>query len=172
MLELDRLRKRYRQLQNASDLNEELLLRILLDFVLQVDDKEIDIDNSSFLISEEGFEIQLFATKAKHCTLYLEILNHNIIDIQLKEGGEYLYLQEISDWNDVQKLRGALSDLFTSQIKETLIKTRNKIKKAIYSVNHEINHSPSTQEYSITLGAILPWQKKLTEVNIYEPWIE
>lgn len=175
MLDLNILHDKYQKLQEVGDLNRDYLLRLLLDYILEVDDQKIDVNNSSFLILENGVEIKLVAKQKKHCTIYFEIFgdnNKNYFDIQLKEGGEYLHLQEISDWNDVKKLREALSDLVHSEIKETLIKKDDKIKKAIYRIHHNINDSITTQNYSITLGITFPWQRKSTEVNTYRPWIE
>ena len=171
MLDLILLKNKYQEIQSVDKLNKDYLLRLYFDFLFQIDKKKINVEQSKFLHINDGYKIILISKGDSSCTIYFEILNETVVDIQLNKGGEFLPLQPISDLSDVYKLRRALSDLFQSVIKEELFIVENKIKRVKYTVYLNNVNASSSQEYISSYGVIFPWQKKVIESKIYGAWL-
>src|SRR5687768_10763173 len=134
----------YRETQPINEIKKELLLRVLIEFIIEIDFNVIDVDKSLFEIRADGYQLTLLPKSMQNCPIFIEILNNTQIDVQLNQGGEYLYLQPVNDWTDVKKLRSALMDLFYQPIEEWLHKSNGKIKRASYVINHPLEDGVKT----------------------------
>ncbi|MEP1035102.1 hypothetical protein [Ekhidna sp.] len=148
------------------------ILSIVLSLLTQISKKKICLRESKFIIKEDSYLIKLFPKENSCCPIFFEMLNQNEIDIQLNQGGEYLYLQPIQNISDGLKLRNAVSDILRNEIIEEVLKIEGSIRKVTYTVYQTIDGKSRPYVYSNVLGQILPWKKKDREKITYQPWIE
>lgn len=170
-MEKDIFIKLYNDLRSIEEINKELLLRVILEFIIDLDFSEIDLRQSKFERKADGYNFDLFSNNNRKCAMFIEILNNNEVDVQLNAGGEYLYLQPIINWTDVNKLRKALSDIFFETIEEKLTNCNGKLTRATYTVCHRLDKGVERKSYSSILGNCWFWQRKEVVEKIYEPWI-
>jgi hypothetical protein len=171
-MDKDAFVKLYDGLHLVKEINKELLLRVILEFVVDIDFNDVDDTRIKFQIETGGYRLDLFSKSNLKCPLYIEVLNYNEVDVQLNAGGEYLHLQPIKSWSDVSKLRSALRDVFFESIEETVIICGGEMKRASYRLSHKFERKVEQQSYSTVLGNCWFWQKKQTLEVIYQPWIQ
>lgn len=159
----------YDSLKNFNEISGELLIKIYLEYVLDIDFEKIDIVKSE-LILNESFQLNLISKKKNNCSIYLEILEGNIVDIQLNEGGEYLYFYKIEDWTNVKNYRSALENLLKFEVKEKLTYCDTKLVSATYTIDYLFDNEVKSNDYTIILGSCFFGKKRITE-KIYKPWL-
>lgn len=165
--------KVYGELKCADNVDKDVLLREIFEFVLKIDFGMVDFDRSVFEKREGGYDLRLVSLEGYgRCNVYIEILNQIQLDIQIGKGGEYIYFHPMLNWSDIGKLRIALNDLFTSEIEEVVVVSNSQIKSVSYSVNHKREDGDQTKTYAVYFGTSWFWQNKLIQEKVYSPWIQ
>ncbi len=172
MLELHKIHSRLKSKERVflDSINEMSLFLILIEELLNIDEAQIDIENSSYTQNDMDINLVLVGMK-NHCKIYFEVVSPNIVDIQLGSGGEFLFMQEITTIDDSHKFRQAIRDLLTSSIEEKVVCSNGNIASVTYKVLHNIGENNIKQEYSSFFKMTWPWEKKVIKENVYNSWI-
>ncbi|MES2760987.1 MAG: hypothetical protein V4677_02225 [Bacteroidota bacterium] len=166
---ISEIKRKLDLLSQINEINEEFLIKTILEEVADIKDSKID-KKSSILLDENNFELALISPQ-NNCNIYFEVFEPNTVDIQIGIGGEYLYQQKIKDLSDVYKLRGAIKDLLTSEISEELTKVNDKIIRSTYTVKHILNSVEQHHYYSAAFGFSPLFSKKQKIQRIYDAWL-
>ena len=154
-----------------SSINPKSILKVLIDELLHLEEEKIDVEKSTFEKSDSNYRLVLVGKDEKYCRVFFEILFPNIVDIQLNQGGEYLFVEPVNDLDDLHNFRQTVRDLLKSEIREQLVFRNKKIIKASYEILHKIGEKEFWQEYSIFLDNIWPWQKRKNLNRCYKSWV-
>ena len=157
--------------RSQDDISELSLLLILVEELLNIDERKIDIEKSSYTHNSCSINLVLVSGEEVYCKIYFEIISPNVVDIQLQNGGEYLFMQEILNNDDKHKFRQAVRDLLTSPVTEQIVYSKKNIASVSYSILHKIGEKTIKQNYSSSFKTIWPWEKKEIVNKEYKSWI-
>jgi|SRR5690554_200975 len=135
-------------------------------------------------ISDELFEIvftirngkvllwvRLFSNDNLHCPIFIN-LDENIVDIQLKNGAEYLYLFPIETEVQLERLTETLEVLLTNPINERIYLINEKVVGTSYTTFYK--KGSLLKKYKFGSGKIwFPfWKRPGLKSTTYKPWID
>lgn len=155
----------------GSEINRSLILEEIFYFIDQILDIHIDETSSKLEFKHQNLDIRLISKDNLNCNIYFGISDTSTVDIQIGEGGEYLYNQEMKDWSDITKLRNTLNDLFFNEISEALIRKNDKVAKATYVVPYNLKDQINYYRFSIQFKLIFFVRKRDKVETKYPPWI-
>lgn len=158
-------------LENQSVVNNSIIIKTVLEELIEIKEEIIDI-NSIVKIDINNLEIRLISTSNYFVPIYINVFGNNIIDIQIDEGGEYLFLQEIKNWTDLRKLRETLRDLLHNEINCEYHFLNDKLIKVNYSIPYYTENGENVYNFALIKGSGWFWQKEKVIKKTFKKWIE
>jgi hypothetical protein len=152
-----------------SKFDVDFITKEILEQILEIEDSKIDEKSSIYLSENKSLDIELLPRNVTNFPIFINLSN-NVIDIQIDKGAEYLYLQEILDFNDLKKLKDTLNDLLSNEVSCELYLKNNEVKKVFYTIPYSENGERKEYSFGKILGATWFWNKNTVEHRKFESW--
>lgn len=153
------------------EVNKLVLIKTILEGLVNLNEENIDTSSVINFDESNNLEIRLIPNSKDYISVYISVFDDCVVDIQIDQGGEYLYLEKIFDWSGIFKLRETLFDLFNNEISSKYHVVNEKIKKAFYKVPYKENNQEKCYEFGIVLGGIWFWNKIEIIEKTYKSWV-
>lgn len=144
-------------------------VKTILDYLNKIDEAKI-CSTSKVFLEKDYFRLRLFS-KENNCPIFI-LMESSFIDIQLKNGSEFLYCHEICSEEDFRIIDICMQNLLNQKIEEKSIWKAARMVGVLYKMEYQL--PDKTVEYQFSGGrTFVPfWSQKKVNQKVYLPWVD